>query len=301
MSNCHWEEENLSVFVDGELSAGQQRSLARHLLECPECAAHAGRLLAVKYYLGATSEEPAPLEAGFWGRLDQALDLVDAVATRPAPRPAPVRARRSAWALAATGAVLILTAWVLRLATLPPPVQPADLIQAHERLLAQFSPGPVALASWAPGRAGRAAPILLPPASLSQSLQLRESPLGLTPPEAAPPRAPAAPVTGAAARAGRTWLPQARLDQTLDTVGVIQHLYSVPSLPVSAFTVPAPGPARQHLRMVRLDSGLYYVSAGDPTSLVAWREEDNWCVLIADTPLSELLSLAQAFSRTEAP
>ena len=301
MSNCHWEEENLSAFVDGELSAGQQRSLARHLLECPDCAAHAGRLLAVKYYLGAHAEEPAPLGAGFWGRLDQALELVDAVAARPAPRPAPARARRNAWALAGTGVVLILTAWVLRLATLPPPVQPADLIQAHERLLAQFPPGAVSLASWAPGRTGRAATALLPPASLGQSLNLGERPLGFTQPDAVQAPALAAPASGGPARAGRTWLPQARLDQTLDTVGVTQHLYSVPSLPVSAFTVPSPGPARQHLRMVRLDTGLYYVSAGDPTSLVAWREEDNWRVLIADTPLTELLSLAQGFSRTETP
>jgi hypothetical protein len=46
---------------------------------------------------------------------------------------------------------------------------------------------------------------------------------------------------------------------------------------------------------------VYYVSAGDPTSLVAWREGDNWRVLTADTPLTELLSLAQVFSGTDTP
>jgi hypothetical protein len=302
MSDCHWEEENLSVFVDGELPAGQQRSLARHLLECPDCAAHAGRLLAVKYYLGAHSEAPAPLGAGFWGRLDQALDLVDAVVTRPVPRTAAPRPVRRAWTLAGAGAFFILVAWVLRLATLPLPVQPADLIRAHERLLAQVHSGPVALASWAPAQTGTAGATLLSPARLGPVLGLREpAPPDLDSPPSPGSFTPAARVSETPARAGRTWLPQARLDQTLGAVGITQHLYSVPSLPVSAFTIPSPGLARAPLRRIRLDGGSYYVSAGDPTSLVAWRENGTWRVLIADTPLSELLSLAQVFSHTDAP
>jgi hypothetical protein len=255
MSDCQWEEENLSVFVDGELPAGQQRALARHLLDCPECAAHAGRLLAVKYYLGAHAEEPAPLSAGFWARLNQALDLVDAVAERAAARRVAPAARR-AWALAGAGVFLILAAWVLRLAALPPPVQPEALIRAHEGLILQVPQGPMTPAAWAPGQSQRA---------------------------------------------GRTWLPQARLDQALGATAISQHLYSVSSLPLSAFTLPHSGLAAQRLFPIRVGMEQYYVSAGDPTSLVAWRDGDNWQVLAADTPLPQLLSLAQVFSRTSGP
>ncbi len=255
MSDCHREEENLSVFVDGELPAGQQRAVARHLLDCSECAARAGRLLAVKYYLGAGAEEPAPLGAGFWGRLDQALDLVDAVAERAAARPVTPAARR-AWGLAGAVVFLILAAWVLRLATLPPPVPPEALIRAHEGLILRMPQGPITPAAWVP----------------------RQS-----------------------QRAGRTWLPQARLDQAVGTADISQHLYSVSSLPLSAFTLPSSSLAKHRLQFVSLETGMYYVSAGERTSVVAWREGDHWRVLTADAPLTQLLPLAQVFSQMETP
>lgn len=255
LSDCHGEEENLSVFVDGELPAGQQRAVARHLLDCPDCAARAGRLLAVKYYLGAGAEEPAPLGAGFWARLDQALDLVDAVAERAAARPITPAARR-AWALAGAGVFLILAAWVLRLATLPPPVPPETLIRAHEGLALRIPQSPLTPAAWAPG----------------------QSP-----------------------RTGRTWLPQARLDQAVGTTAIHQHLYRVSSLPLSAFTLPSSSLAKHRLQFVRLEAGMYYVAAGERTSIVAWREGDHWRVLTADAPLTQLLPLAQVFSQMEMP
>lgn len=256
MSDCHWEEENLSVFVDGELPTGQQRLLARHLLDCAECAAQAGRLLAVKYYLGAKSEEPEKLEAGFWGRLEQALDLVDAVAERAAQQPTLATPRRRAWALAGAGVFLILAAWVLRLATLPPPVQPEALAQAHEGLVLQVAQGPIIPASWTPGQAQRT---------------------------------------------GRTWLPQARLDQALGATGVSHRLYSVSSLPLSAFTLPSSSLPRRRLIPVQVGMEQYYVSAGGTTNLVAWREGDEWRVLAADTSTTQLLALARGFIGTEIP
>ena len=256
MSDCHWQEENLSVFVDGEMPEGQQRALARHLLGCAECAARVGRLLAVKYYLAAKAEEPQALEAGFWGRLEQALELVDTVAERAARRPAPSVQRRRAWGLAGAGVFLILAAWVLRLATLPPPVQPEALARAHEGLVLQVAQGPMIPASWVPGQAQRT---------------------------------------------GRTWLPQARLDQALGTTGVSHRLYSVSSLPLSAFTLPPSGLARARLMPVQVDMEQYYVAAGGPTSLVAWREGDEWRVLAADTSPTQLLALARGFAGAERP
>ncbi len=256
MSDCHWEEENLSVFVDGELPTRRQRALARHLLDCSECAAHAGRLLAVKYYLGANSEEPETLESGFWGRLGEALDLVDAVGERTARRPAPSVPRRRAWALAGAGVFLILAAWVLRLATLPPPVQPEALARAHEVLVLQVAQGPIIPTAWVPGQAQRT---------------------------------------------GRTWLPQARLDQALGTTGVSHRLYSVSSLPLSSFTLPPGGLARDRMMPMRVDMEQFYVAAGGSTSLVAWREGDEWRVLAADTSPTQLLALARGFGGGERP
>ena len=256
MSDCHREEENLSVFVDGELPTGQQRTLARHLLDCPECAARVGRLLAVKYYLGANAEEPKRLEPGFWGRLEQALDLVDAVAARAARRPAPAAPVRRAWSLAGAGVFLILAAWVLRLATLPPPVQLEALARAHEGLVLQVAQGPIIPASWVPGHAERT---------------------------------------------GRTWLPQARLDQALGTTGISHRLYSVSSLELSAFTLPSSGLPCKRMMPVQVDMEQFYMATGGATSLVAWRDGDGWQVLAGDTSPTQLLALARGFARAERP
>ncbi len=257
MANGHWEEENLSVFIDGELPTGPQRALARHLLECPDCAAQAGRLLAVKYYLGANATEPEPLEPGFWGRLEQALDVVDAVAARAARQPAPTRPlRRRVGALAGAGLVLVLAAWVLRLTTVPPPVQPEALARAHNGLVLQVAQGPIIPAAWTPGQVQRT---------------------------------------------GRTWLPQARLDQALGTTGVQHQLYSVSSLPLSAFTLPASSLPRKRMMPVRVDRQEFYVTAERETNLVAWRRGEEWEVLAAAAPPTQLLALARAFARQDLP
>lgn len=255
MSQCPLEEENLSAFVDGELPSGQHRLVARHLMDCPECAAQAGHLLAVKRYLALKAEEPAVLGEAFWQRLDQAIDLVDAVAARASLPPTPPRARRRAVAFAGVGVLLIVAALAFRLAAAPTPIAPSALVRAHQNLLAEFSGGPVAPAAWAPADQQQA---------------------------------------------GRTWLPQARLDQAL-AAGITQQLYSVASLPLSVFTVPSSRLDLNRLQPILAGAREYYVATEGRTSLLAWRQNDRWEVLAADTSLSQLLTLAEAFQRLDLP
>lgn len=255
MSQCPLEEENLSAFVDGELPAGQHRLVARHLMDCPECAAQAGHLLAVKRYLALKSEEPAVLGEAFWQRLDQAIDLVDAIAARANVPPTPPRARRRAVALAGVGALLILAALVFRVAAVPAQVRPSTFVRAHQSLSAAFFHGPVAPVAWTPGDQQQA---------------------------------------------GRTWLPQARLDQAL-AADITQQLYSVASLPLSVFTVPGSRLDLKRLQPITVGAQEYYVATEGRTSLLAWWQHDRWQVLAADTSLSQLLTLAEAFQRLDLP
>jgi len=148
MTDCPREEDQLAAFVDGELPPRQQRALARHLMDCPHCAAQAGQLLAVKSYLGVEPQEPASLSRAFWQRLTQALDLIDAVTARtlrPSAR-RPTRARLLA--LAAAGVALIAVAWGLRRANLPPVLQPELLSQAHQSMRWQAPNSPISPVAW---------------------------------------------------------------------------------------------------------------------------------------------------------
>jgi hypothetical protein len=148
MNDCPREPENLSAFVDGELPPARQRQTARHLMGCDDCAAQAGRLLAVKSYLGAGEGQTVALTQAFWRRFDQALDLVDAMGDRMAPRPQRQKLRPRLAALALAGVLVIAVAWGLRLRTLAPQVTPQVLVAAHRSLAGQVTSGPFHSVGW---------------------------------------------------------------------------------------------------------------------------------------------------------
>lgn len=170
MTDCPLEEDKLSAFVDGELPPRQQRTVARHLMDCSRCAAQAGQLLAVKSYLGVEPDEQVSLSRAFWQRLKQALDLVDRVAAR-ASRPAVRRPRRTRLAaLVAAGVALIAGAWGLRLVNLPPVLQPELLSQAHRSALGRVENSSMSPVAWSTTPTPSAGRTWLPQARADQVL-----------------------------------------------------------------------------------------------------------------------------------
>ncbi|HEY3398146.1 MAG TPA: zf-HC2 domain-containing protein [Armatimonadota bacterium] len=247
MPDCPYEEENLSGFVDGELPVHQQQVLARHLMECSQCAEQAGRLLGAKYYLADKAPEPTPLSTAFWGHLEQAMVLVDAVAARSAARPlSPVLRKRI---LAGASAVVMLTvvAVALHLASQPPLVSPAALLQAHQGIVAQTA------SSFSPVSLGGA-------------------------------RLP---------RAGHAWLPQMRLEQGLGAAGVTHEIFSVSALPLSFFSLSRSRLDIRRLQPIQTEQRTYYAGTDGRLSLLAFQNGEEWQVLTAEAPLSQLLLLAE--------
>jgi len=163
MNNCPTNQDHLSAFVDSELSDPRRRQAAGHVLECDDCAAQVGRLLAVKAYISAEPEESAALGPRFWRRLAQALDVIDAVGERMAPRPQRRALVPRLAALAAAGAAVVVLALALRVVALAPPrVAPPAPATANStgswmleaglpQELYRVSPRPVSLFSVPPG------------------------------------------------------------------------------------------------------------------------------------------------------
>jgi len=71
--HCPITEEQVGCLVDGELTGQEQRRVAAHVSVCEHCSALAGRILAGKRFLSASSPEVDP-PAGSWDRLVVALD-----------------------------------------------------------------------------------------------------------------------------------------------------------------------------------------------------------------------------------
>ena len=142
---CSITPETLSAFVDGELSAGEQRRLARHSATCESCSRQLGTMYALKAYVGCHDEQTEPVPARLWQRVRRGLDEVDAVAGKMVtigPRPVPTR---RLGALVAAGALLIVLAVGLRHAFTPPSWNWSHLAQAHKIAAARVLPGTTGL------------------------------------------------------------------------------------------------------------------------------------------------------------
>ncbi|MBP8951069.1 MAG: zf-HC2 domain-containing protein [Armatimonadetes bacterium] len=111
--HCPITEEQVGCLVDGELTGQEQRRVAAHVSVCEHCSALAGRILAGKRFLSASSPEVDP-PAGSWDRLVVALDDTDSLARAMQPQKTRSLDWRSVPALAACGLLLIVSALVWR-------------------------------------------------------------------------------------------------------------------------------------------------------------------------------------------
>ena len=135
---CRISTETLSAFVDRELAPRRCRRLACHVADCPSCSQRLGALYAMKSYVGSAEQAAAPLPAGLWRRLRDALDTVDRVAqSLPHLTPRPVPAWRLP-TLAAMGVVLVLAALCVRQWAVMRPTTPELLAVAHRSSVARL-------------------------------------------------------------------------------------------------------------------------------------------------------------------
>jgi hypothetical protein len=59
--NCEWVRDNISAYIDGELSAGQKEMIDMHLSECRECKAEFNRLSTAWDSLDLWEDEQPPV------------------------------------------------------------------------------------------------------------------------------------------------------------------------------------------------------------------------------------------------
>lgn len=112
--NHRWRmRDRLRAYRDGELSAGQQERLERHLKRCPACTKALRHLEETETLLRVSRPEEGPLTAGTAEALFQrALATSVTVPSRPAARPGFSPARL---ALAGAGVLAVMTAlWLMR-------------------------------------------------------------------------------------------------------------------------------------------------------------------------------------------
>jgi len=91
--DCRRIAERMDACLDGELSERERREIARHLDECPRCAAEHSALLATVQRLETLADPVAP------------EDFVASVMARLAERREAAWPARIAWALGLTGAL----------------------------------------------------------------------------------------------------------------------------------------------------------------------------------------------------
>jgi hypothetical protein len=61
MMNCEWVRDNISAYIDGELTGSRKEMIDSHLLACPECKAEFGRLLTAWDTLKLWEDKQPPL------------------------------------------------------------------------------------------------------------------------------------------------------------------------------------------------------------------------------------------------
>jgi len=141
---CPVTPEDLSAFVDDELPGEQRRKIARHIVTCPSCSRQIGTIYSLKVLANGPDQQFARVPRGFWKRVRQSLDEIDAVA-RKVVSISPGRA--PAWrlaALAATGVLMIILAVGIRGVLVPRSTNWMHLAKAHRTATAQLIP-PVAI------------------------------------------------------------------------------------------------------------------------------------------------------------
>ncbi len=137
---CSITPETLSAFVDGELPAREQRTLAQHITTCQACSHQLGTMYALKVYVGCHDQQPASVPSRLWEAVRRGLDEVDVVVKKIAPiGPRPVPAWRLG-ALVAAGVLLIVLAAGARRTFAPPSWNWSHLAQAHKIAAARVLP-----------------------------------------------------------------------------------------------------------------------------------------------------------------
>lgn len=131
---CGGSDARLAAWVDGELSADEEKELASHILLCDECACEVGRMAAHKCLLRRPEPQRLRPPRGLWARLVAELDRVDGVERALG---IPTRRRRSLVpVLVACGVILIAAALWARTALLPPPAPIGEqLVAIHDQAL----------------------------------------------------------------------------------------------------------------------------------------------------------------------
>ncbi len=127
---CEGNDPQLAGLDDGEMSAGERRRIASHVLLCRHCAAEVGHMVAHKALLERGKEAAqAPPPRDLWRGITRELDRVDGAQTALAWRPSAKPSRLPA--LVAVGTMLILAAVGLSLYVNRPANVTGQLLAAH--------------------------------------------------------------------------------------------------------------------------------------------------------------------------
>lgn len=130
--------DQIDEWIDGRLSAADQRDVERHVEECASCRTEAAALRAVRATVAGRGDD-VELPAGLEDRIRGLLDAEDAIArgeVRPSPaasggrrRPAAEPSRTPvAWALPLAAGLLLAVAglyWAMRTTTVAEPIAEA--------------------------------------------------------------------------------------------------------------------------------------------------------------------------------